>query len=71
MNEEFKDADAIKVCDFDIATPCDIEQAIEGFGGQIKMFFKMLNSFESTALNKTMKDIIEPYEKEEHKAMKD
>ena len=72
MEEKKEDnLSTIKVKNFDITTPLDFDQGMECFGGQSKMYFKMITQFEDISLNKCMKDITKHYEEKNHKEYKE
>lgn len=37
---------AIKVCDFDITTPIDVEKCIDNLGGNELLFYTMIEKYE-------------------------
>ena len=58
--------DEVKVTDMDIATPIDVNTAIQGLGGDPQIFYMMLGNLEDLALNKAMKELVPEYEQKNY-----
>ena len=56
---------------FDISTPIDVTTAIQGLGGESRMFYKMLESLEKMTLNETMLKITDAYDAKNYKVLKE
>ncbi len=52
----------VKVKDFDITTPIDTEEAIQGLGGDPVIFYKMLGNLETMSMNQALKDMVKSYD---------
>lgn len=54
----------IPVLDIDISTPFDTKKAIEGLGGDPKLYYTMLAKFEDMGLTKYMNDCAQAVEEQ-------
>lgn len=60
----------IKVCDFDISTPIDVNTAIQGLGGDPETYYMMLGSLEEMTLISCVKEIKTNYDNRNYEQIK-